>query len=228
MEKRGRAGKINFVLFWAIGHASIALAQSPGTFTPTGGMSTPRAAHTATLLHNGKVLIAGGFDNSPLASAELYDPTTGAFTPTGDMTTPRAQHTATLLADGTVLIAGGRNGTNGIRDLASAELYDPSTGVFTPTGSMVTLRGLHAATLLPDGRVLMTGCAIPCNSAIAEIYDPSTGTFADAGTPGAGGGAATLLADGRVLVTGGCPADFRAQKRKSSIPPPASSVLRAS
>jgi len=123
------------------------------------------------------------------------------------MSTPRAQHTATLLADGRVLIAGGRNGTNGTQDLASAELYDPSTDAFTPSGVMINLRGLHWATVLADGRVLMTGCAIPCNSAIAEFYDPATGSFADAGTPGAGGGAATLLTDGRVLIPGGCPAD---------------------
>ena len=186
--------KTSLVLFWAAVHASITLAQSPGTLTPAGNMRTPRAAHTATLLLNGKVLITGGFGNNasagaaavPLATAELYDPATDAFTPVGPMTTPRAQHTATLQADGRVLIAGGRNGTNGTQDLTSAELYDPSTGAFTQTGAMINLRGLHSATLLADGRVLMTGCAIPCNSAIAELYDPATGRFADAGTPGAG------------------------------------------
>jgi hypothetical protein len=124
------------------------------------------------------------------------------------MTTSRAGHTATLLADGRVLIAGGRSGTNGAEDIGGAEVYDPSTGAFTPAGAMINLRGLHSATALPDGRVLLTGCAIPCNSALAEVYDPATGTFADAGTPGAGGGAGTLLADGRALITGGCTAGF--------------------
>jgi hypothetical protein len=208
--------KSRLVLLWIGAFASVALAQSPGTFTATGSMSTPRASHTATLLSNGTVLVAGGlstgFPGQVMASAELYDPATGTFTPTGNMTTTRGQHTATLLADGRVLIAGGRTGTNGTQDIASAELYDPSTGAFTPAGVMMNLRGLHWATLLADGRVLMTGCAIPCNSAIAELYDPATGRFADAGTPGAGGGAATLLADGRVLITGGCPADFHGTK----------------
>jgi hypothetical protein len=128
------------------------------------------------------------------------------------MIAPRGQHSATLLSDGKVLIAGGRSGINGSQDIGSAELYDPATGAFTSTGSMISLRGFHWATSLADGRVLMEGCAIPCNSAIAELYDPATGRFADAGTPGAGGSAATLLADGKILITGGCPADFRGTK----------------
>lgn len=207
-------------------------AQTPGTFSPTGDMTTARTAHTATLLQNGRVLIAGGlpggYGNNPLASAEVYDPATGLFTPTGAMTTARTQHTATLLADGKVLITGGRGPIVqglGAEELASAELYDPLTGAFTPTGAMNALRGLHAATLLPDGRVLMIGCAIPCNSAIAEIYDPAAGNFLDAGPPGAGGGTATLLTDGRVLITGGCPADFRGTK--AQLYDPASGTFRS-
>jgi hypothetical protein len=195
-----------------------AMAQSRGSFIPTGTMIMPRGGHTATLLENGTVLIAGGysfgFPGQIIASAELYDPATQTFKQTGNMTSARARHTAVLLADGRVLIAGGLNGTNGSgqQASASAELYDPSTGAFTPARDMITIRGPHSATLLADGRVLMTGCAIPCNSAIAELYDPGTGRFADAGTPGAGGGADTLLADGRVLITGGCTADFRGTK----------------
>ncbi len=197
----------SFVIAAAV--VAVAMAQSAGSFTSTGGMTTPRAAHTATLLANGQVLIAGGFQqaipSTILASAELYDPATGKFTPTGSMTASRAGHSAVLLADGKVLIAAGRNATE---DLVAAELYDPSTGTFASIGSMpAALDGLQIAALLADGRVLLTGCAIPCNSAIAELYDPVAGTFAVTGVPSAAG-TPTLLADGQVLVAGGdCASD---------------------
>jgi hypothetical protein len=103
------------LLLCAAGHGALALAQSPDTFSVTSRMTTPRSGHTATLLPNGEVLVAGGVRgiafggfnfNMILATAELYDPSTGAFTVNGNMTTPRTQHTATLLPDGRVLIAG--------------------------------------------------------------------------------------------------------------------------
>ena len=129
--------------FW-----NIASAQNTGTFTPTGNMSIDRIGHTATLLPNGKVLIAGGqtpgccfFVPTIFSSAELYDPATGSFTPTGDMTTARIGHTATLIPDGRVLVTGGFGLTDtgsGPRwgPLTSAELYDPAAGTFSATGSM--------------------------------------------------------------------------------------------
>src|SRR5215472_8851075 len=136
-----------------------ALAQSPGAITQTGNMMVPRWRHTATLLPNGKVLIAGGVDlyRAPMsrwASAEIYDPSTGSFTPTGDMTAARQGHTATLLPTGQVLIAGGNLNGGGS---SSAELYDPATGTFSATGSMAASRGGHTATLLNSGKVLMVG-----------------------------------------------------------------------
>lgn len=174
--------------------AWLALAQNPGAYTPTENLTRPRTFHTATLLPDGKVLLAGGSGfYIPTSSAELYDPPTGTFTATGDMTTPRSDHTATLLPDGKVLITGG--------PLASAELYDPSTGSFMATGSMTVPRNRHIATLLHNGRVLIVGGGSPPYQS-AELYDPSTGTFTATGDmtePGAE--TATLLPNGKVLIT---------------------------
>src|SRR5262245_36013324 len=152
-------------------------AQSRSTFISTGNMTTARISHTATLLLNGKVLIAGGAEPVPgqrwntLASAELFDPDTGTFTATGNMTTRRAGHAATLLADGHVLIVGGD--ADGDANSGTAELYDPSSATFTAAGNM-GVGVVSAATLLDNGKVLITG-------AHPLLYDPSTGTFASAG-----------------------------------------------
>ena len=160
---------------------------SSETFTPTGNMTTRRAWHSATLLPNGKVLIAGGSDGSqPLASADLYDPATSMFASTGNMTTIRGGHSATLLPNGKVLM---------LSD--TGELYDPSTGIFTPTFSPPQRA---PATLLANGKILLTG------DDHADLYDPASGTSERTGpyvnpvpvlwlT-------VTLLLDGRVLLTG--------------------------
>ena len=170
-----------------------------------------RELHTATLLADGRVLIAGGWDARIPAfafSAELYDPKTGTFSPTGAMTAARCGHTATLLSDGRVLIAGGRYlaGRTSWLSVASAELYDPKTGTFSPTGSMATAREMHTATLLSDGRVLIAGGLGNSNDLItAELYDPATGTFSPTGSMPSEriDPAATLLSNGRVLFVGG-------------------------
>jgi large repetitive protein len=173
------------------------------SWTPTGSMGTPREGHTATLLPDGSVLVAGGYNGAtPLASAELYNPASGTWTATGSMVAGRGGHTATLLPDGKVLVAGCANGN----DAPSAELYDPGTGSWTATGSMVTPRCADfTATLLPDGRVLVAGGGNGHILASAELYDPGTGSWTatgDMGTPRSDH-TATLLPDGKVLVAGG-------------------------
>jgi parallel beta-helix repeat protein len=180
-----------------------------GAFTPTGSMGTARNAHTATALLDGRVLVAGGVTAAGafVASAEIYDPESGTFSATGSMSNVRGFHTATLLPDGRVLIAGGRDSSG---YLAGAELFDPSgnggLGSFSSTSTMNAARGYHTATLLPDGKVLVsggTGSGGFLDS--AEIFDPTTATFAPAGTMSVGrrDHGATLVPDGRVLIAGG-------------------------
>jgi hypothetical protein len=163
-------------------------------------MLTPRACHSATLLPNGKVLIAGGMqrDGVITSSTELFDPATGTFTSAGNMATERACQSATVLRNGKVLLAGSFEAT-------SAELYDPSTGAFAPTGSLHYKRDGFAATLLQDGRVLITGVSFEDPKAPSEIYDPATGVFSLASpmTVARFAHTATLLPDGKVLIAGG-------------------------
>lgn len=181
-----------------------------GTFKATGPMSTPRESHTATLLPDDRVLIAGGEDrvDHAVASAEIYNRKTGTFSATGSMAVARAFHTATLLSDGRVLITGGNAGTWSYDGpfLASAEIYNPKTGTFSPTGSMATPRAWHTASRLADGRVLVAGGEnARTDLASAEIYNPKTGKSSPTGsmTVGRVYHAAALLSNGRVLVEGG-------------------------
>ena len=143
--------------------SGVALAQSPGTFTATAGMGAPRYFHTAVLLQDGRVLIAGGQNDSqpsaPLSTTEIYDPLARIFTPGPNRTVGRSGHAATLLPDGRVLIAGGDwSETSAMRIAArTAEIYDPSAGAFTATGSLLMARNGPNMTLLANGKVLITG-----------------------------------------------------------------------
>jgi N-acetylneuraminic acid mutarotase len=175
-----------------------------GAVSPIRDMTTGRAAHTATLLPDGKVLVAGGMDNgNSSASTEVFDPATQQFKPAVNMSVARSGHTATLLANGKILIAGGYNGTY----LATAELYDPATNTFTPARGMTAGRSGHVATLLPNGKVLLAGGVGTGWTFLssAEIYDPATNTFAATGDMLAEreSHTATLLANGKVLIAGG-------------------------
>ena len=179
-------------------------AQASGTWTATGTLNFPRVGHTATLLANGQVLVAGGEDSSGnlVASSELYNPATGTWTVSGRMLTARYDHTATLLANGDVLVAGGISGTY----TASAEIYSPSTGQWTATGSMTMPRAFAAAALLTNGHVLMAGGsnADGTSNTTAELYNPAAGQWTTtASMPSSHTSPATLLPNGKVLVSGG-------------------------
>lgn len=223
-----------------------------GTWAYTGFRASDRTYHTATLLHNGKVLVAGGASDGEGSSSELYDPsgigvypeidgllkvqrgynvTTGGWTPAASMASPRQHHTATLLPDGTVLVVGGDL-------LGTAERYDP---VPEPVGSWLratppgVARYSHTATLLDDDRVLVVGgcgdascSAVPLGS--AQVFDPAKGTWTPTGSLNVARSrhTAVRLGDGRVLVAGGCThATCDAATSTAEIYDPAEGVWRS-
>jgi len=169
--------------------------------------------HAAALLTRFRRVVTTTLIALAAASPRLHaQAQSGSFTPTGSMITARSQHTATLLPDGRVLVTGGVSQAGGYHTLSSAELYDPATGLFTVAASMTTGRRMHEATLLPDGRVLITGgyggetsAGWGSPLASAELYDPSSDRFTTTGNliAATGGHSALLLASGRVLIVGG-------------------------
>jgi len=184
-------------------------------FKITGSIGIDVSSHTATLLQDGKVLVAGGQYNvlyngyyhvQESSSAEVYDPSISSFTQINSMVSIRSNHRATLLKDGTVLMTGGTV-TDDLSIAPTAELYNPSSGSFASTGNMETTRALHTATLLQDGRVLLTGGLQygGATLASAEIFDPKTHTFSPTGSmkTARSSHTATLLSSGKVLVMGG-------------------------
>jgi N-acetylneuraminic acid mutarotase len=187
-----------------------------GTWAPTGAMRSARDGHTATMLANGKILVAGGTNNGvALTSAELYNPIAGTWASTGSMKVARTLARAVLLPNGSVLVMGGCVNDCLSATTKSAELYDPIAGTFTTTGSMVQARAEFGVTLLANGQVLVAGgcTAYDANGCLAvttkaEIYNPATGTWQATGALRAARHAmtATRLASGKVLVAGGATA----------------------
>ncbi len=189
-------------------------------WTNTSNMKSARAYHTASVLIDGKVLVSGGLsglgglDRTSLSSAELYDPSTKTWTNTDKMKSARVCHTASVLIDGTVLVSGGLDqlvnnlfNIGGIRgtSLNSAELYDPATKTWRNTSNMNSARYYHTASVLKDGKVLVSGGLDRTSLSSAELYDPSTKTWTTTSNMNSARmyHTASVLIDGTVLVTGG-------------------------
>ncbi len=180
-----------------------------GVWTPTGTMNAARELPSATILPSGKVLLAGGeaADDTVGNTAELYDPSTGSWSLTGTMNAAREGHTATLLPNGKVLVVSGFGGTLTNPTLhSSTELYDSTTGNWTPTGSLDTARPFLKAVLLTNGKVLAVGGSNFTSTVYntAELYDPATGQWSATGSMAVARQAhtLTLLSYGQVLVVG--------------------------
>jgi N-acetylneuraminic acid mutarotase len=183
-------------------------AEIPGGFAGSGGLQTPRAEHTATLLSSARVLVAGGENaGTPLASSEFFDPAAGTWTATtGTMNEARQHHTATLLPSGRVLVVCGLGAAG--QASSTCEVYEPDAGTWSYTASsLVASLSDHTATLLSSGQVLVVGGSSGgAPTASGELYDYRSGTWtATAGSLSVARDhhTATLLPSGQVLVAGG-------------------------
>ena len=187
-----------------------------GAWSKTPDLPEGHVAHTATLLPDGRVLIAGGSDVRGVATStcELFDPKGNRWIHAASLNEARAGQAAALLANGDVLISGGETGLGiyPVETLASAEIYHSASNRWTPTAPMHVPRRLHTAVALRDGRVLVVGGALAPGSLLAatelaraEVYDPGRDTWSTVGTglPPVIQEAATLMTNGTVVVTGG-------------------------
>lgn len=208
IQRQTAIGILVCAAFLCAGVAQLSKKPSPppGRLTPAHDMLSARGGHTATVLPDFKVLLAGGKNQrgTVLASTEIYDPTTEKFSAGPRMITARAGHISAILGDSNILIAGGAG--RGGAALSSSEVYDYEKERFVTRSNMHSPRIRPTATVLRDGRVLVTGGengTTPLDS--AETYDLLTGKWTLVGTMSAPrfGHTATLLADGRVLIVGG-------------------------
>jgi hypothetical protein len=178
-----------------------------GTWQPTSAMTTARCCHTASALPDGRVLVAGGYYDDTLATTEVFDPAAGAWSRAAGLNVPRYSHTATALLDGSVLVVGGSNDGDLASTLASAERYDPATGIWSAVADSARSSVYHTATRLTDGSVLVAGGydTPPRSDVRAEHMDPESGLWSSLAplSSARDGHAATLLPTGDVLVTGG-------------------------
>lgn len=198
---------------------SSAEIYNPATrsWTSARSMRVARHSHTAVLLPNGRVLVAGGFSGQSLRSAEIYDPATNTWTNAASLNVTRDTHTMTLLPNGMALVVGGVSATSsGASALSSAELYDPNTNSWVLTGDMGAPRYTHTATLLPSGKVLVVGGVAGDDSVSsnylgsAQVYDPATGAWRTTGGLGSPRAAhtAVLTPDGQTVIIGGLKGPF--------------------
>ena len=199
------SGKVLVVGGFDGGAVSSAEPYDPAanTWSAAGSLATVRNFHTATLLLNGKVIAAGGWNNEKvLASTDIYDPVANSWSAAGSLAVAREAHTATLLSNGKVLVVGGFDATNA---LASAELYDPAANTWSSAGSVMSARYFHTATLLPNGKVLVA------EGRMARMCWPALSSTTRSRTPGLLQPACwppatpslTVPPSGKVLVVGG-------------------------
>jgi hypothetical protein len=179
-------------------------------------MSEPRARQTATLLGDGDVFVAGGYNgfgpgggwNTTIGTDQLLDPASGKWLEAAPMLVKRSGQTATLLSDGEVLLVGGSEVPEGKEGMKTAELYDPAGNTWTAAPVPAELLEAQSATPLSDGRVLLIGLfkgqPFP-GVAGAAIYDPASNSWRRVASPRRFlyGSAVTLLSDGKVIVMGG-------------------------